>query len=37
MHAEKRLKELDFEENLPDWDYKGTTHLEEMVSDYPEP
>jgi len=31
MHAEKRLQELDFEENVPDWDYKGTTHLEEMV------
>jgi L-aspartate oxidase len=31
MHAEKRLKELDFEEKVPDWDYKGTTHLEEMV------
>ena len=31
MHSEKRIKELDFEENLPDWDYKGTTHLEEMV------
>jgi L-aspartate oxidase len=31
MHAEKRLQKLDFEENLPDWDYKGTTHLEEMV------
>jgi L-aspartate oxidase len=31
MHAEKRLKELDFEEKMPDWDYKGATHLEEMV------
>jgi len=31
MHAEERLQELDFEENVPDWDYKGTTHLEEMV------
>lgn len=30
-HSVKRLKELDFEEKLPDWDYKGTTHLEEMV------
>jgi L-aspartate oxidase len=31
MHSEKRLKDLDFEEKVPDWDYKGTTHLEEMV------
>lgn len=31
MHAEERLKDLDFEEKVPDWDYKGTTHLEEMV------
>jgi L-aspartate oxidase len=31
LHSEKRLKELDFEEKIPDWDYKGTTHLEEMV------
>jgi len=31
MHAGKRLEELDFEERIPDWDYKGTTHLEEMV------
>ena len=31
MHAGKRLKELGFEEKVPDWDYKGTTHLEEMV------
>ena len=31
MHAEKRLHELEFEEKVPDWDYKGTTHLEEMV------
>ncbi len=27
----KRLKELSFEEKIPDWDYKGTTHLEEMI------
>jgi L-aspartate oxidase len=27
----KRLKELKFEEKIPDWDYKGTTHLEEMI------
>jgi L-aspartate oxidase len=31
MHAEKRLNGLEFEEKVPDWDYKGTTHLEEMV------
>ncbi len=31
MHSEERLKDLDFEEKVPDWDYKGTTHLEEMV------
>jgi len=31
MHSGKRLGELGFEEELPDWDYKGTTHLEEMV------
>jgi L-aspartate oxidase len=31
MHCGKRLKELSFEEKIPDWDYKGTTHLEEMV------
>jgi L-aspartate oxidase len=29
--ASKRLKELTFEEKIPDWDYKGTTHLEEMI------
>ncbi|MCK7532435.1 MAG: hypothetical protein MZV63_16085 [Marinilabiliales bacterium] len=22
---------MTFEEKIPDWDYKGTTHLEEMV------
>ena len=31
IHAGKRLSELSFEEKIPDWDYKGTTHLEEMV------
>jgi L-aspartate oxidase len=31
MHSKERLKVLDFEEKMPDWDYKGTTHLEEMV------
>ena len=30
-HARKRLKELTYEEHIPEWDYKGTTHLEEMV------
>jgi L-aspartate oxidase len=31
VHAGKRLSELSCEEKIPDWDYKGTTHLEEMV------
>ncbi|MBG0858086.1 MAG: L-aspartate oxidase [Bacteroidales bacterium] len=31
MHSAKRLEELSFEESIPNWDYKGTTHLEEMV------
>jgi L-aspartate oxidase len=26
-----RIKELTFEEKIPEWDYKGTTHLEEMI------
>jgi L-aspartate oxidase len=30
-HSGPRLKDLSFEENIPEWDYKGTTHLEEMV------
>lgn len=30
-HAGERIKELDFEERVPEWDIKGTTHLEEMV------
>jgi L-aspartate oxidase len=30
-HSGARLKELNFEEKIPEWDYKGTTHLEEMV------
>ena len=29
--ASGRVKELTFEEKIPDWDYKGTTHLEEMI------
>ncbi|OFY42738.1 MAG: L-aspartate oxidase [Bacteroidetes bacterium RBG_13_44_24] len=31
MHSSRRLKDLTFEEKIPNWDYKGTTHLEEMV------
>jgi L-aspartate oxidase len=31
MHSGNLLKDLTFEEKIPDWDYKGTTHLEEMV------
>jgi len=31
IHSGKRLKDLTFEERIPLWDYKGTTHLEEMV------
>ncbi|MFO7619652.1 MAG: L-aspartate oxidase [Bacteroidales bacterium] len=31
IHSADRLSDLDFEENIPNWDYKGTTHLEEMV------
>ena len=31
IHSAERLSDLDFEENIPNWDYKGTTHLEEMV------
>jgi L-aspartate oxidase len=30
-HAGPRIKELTIEEKIPDWDYKGTTHLEEMI------
>jgi len=30
-HSGGRIGELKFEEKIPDWDYKGTTHLEEMV------
>jgi L-aspartate oxidase len=26
-----RIKDISFEEKIPDWDYKGTTHLEEMI------
>jgi L-aspartate oxidase len=31
IHSGSRLNELPFEEQIPVWDYKGTTHLEEMV------
>ncbi|MDX9812411.1 MAG: L-aspartate oxidase [Bacteroidales bacterium] len=32
MHSSMRVgDESDFEERIADWDYKGTTHLEEMV------
>jgi L-aspartate oxidase len=31
IHSGKRVSELTFEEKIPDWDYKGTTHLEEMI------
>ncbi|MFN8242153.1 MAG: L-aspartate oxidase [Bacteroidales bacterium] len=31
IHAIKELGKHVFEEKIPDWDYKGTTHLEEMV------
>jgi L-aspartate oxidase len=31
IHSGPRLKDLTFEEMIPEWDYKGTTHLEEMV------
>jgi len=31
IHSGPRLGELTFEEKIPLWDYKGTTHLEEMV------
>ncbi|HEX2920275.1 MAG TPA: L-aspartate oxidase [Bacteroidales bacterium] len=31
LHAGPRIGSLNFQENVPVWDYKGTTHLEEMV------
>jgi L-aspartate oxidase len=31
LHSGARLAGMGFEENIPDWDYKGTAHLEEMV------
>jgi L-aspartate oxidase len=30
-HSGVRISNLDFEESIPAWDYKGTTHLEEMI------
>ena len=31
LHSCTRIADLTFEERIPEWDYKGTTHLEEMV------
>jgi L-aspartate oxidase len=31
IHSGPRINDLTFEESIPLWDYKGTTHLEEMV------
>ncbi len=31
VNASQRLNELTLEEGIPDWNYHGTTHLEEMV------
>ena len=31
QHSGNRIKDLTFEERIPNWDYKGTTHLEEMI------
>jgi L-aspartate oxidase len=31
MHASERIGKLTFEEKIPEWDYRGATHLEEMV------
>ena len=31
IHSGNRIIKLAYEEKIPDWDYKGTTHLEEMV------
>jgi len=31
INSGNRLKDLTFEEEIPNWDYKGTTHLEEMI------
>jgi L-aspartate oxidase len=31
LHTGPRVHDLKFQEDIPEWDYKGTTHLEEMV------
>jgi L-aspartate oxidase len=31
LHSKGRLEDLVYEDKIPDWDFKGTTHLEEMV------
>jgi len=31
IHSVNRLNDLAFEDKIPNWDYKGTTHLEEMI------
>jgi L-aspartate oxidase len=31
IHSGSRVNDFTFEERIPLWDYKGTTHLEEMV------
>jgi L-aspartate oxidase len=31
VSTSRRIKKLIFEEKIPDWDYEGTTHLEEMI------
>jgi L-aspartate oxidase len=31
IHSGNRLEDFTFEEKIPNWDYKGTTHLEEMI------
>lgn len=31
VHSAGRISKLGHEEKIPNWDYKGTTHLEEMV------
>jgi len=31
LHAAARIDDLDFEDAIPDWDFEGTNHPEEMV------
>ncbi len=31
IHAKDKLEGIEFQENIPQWDFKGTTHPEEMV------